>query len=76
MWKQMSDDPHLCVPVEQDKCVWPLGGCLTGHSCGRAAGSSTHPFICPGVSYRDKNNSLLEQKKQLCLRNFYSIVWQ
>lgn len=37
----------VCSWVSGCVCVWP-GGCLTRHSCGRAAGSCTHPFICPG----------------------------
>lgn len=32
MWKQMSDDPHLCVPAEQDEwmCVCGQAGVSQG----------------------------------------------
>ncbi len=62
MWKQMSDDPHLCVPVEQDKCVatgrvshwaqlWP--GCWV-----------VHPpiYLSGGVLQRQEQFTPTEQK--------------
>lgn len=52
-----------CVCV----CVWWI---LTGHSCGRAAGSSTHPFICPGsVLQRQEQFTPTEQKTTSISKN-------